>query len=159
MRLTGVGKKLSSSQSSPLLCPSPGNPATLAEFWDISEMELLESIKFRSFVENLLHQNRIPGLSIAIVHNHDIASSGYGMANYEDDISCTGDTLFDIASCSKSLTAGSVALLVNDTRHPQVQYEALMSDLLPDDFVMQERIYTESITVEDLLSHRTGMAR
>lgn len=122
-------------------------------------MELLESINFRLYVESLLHQNKIPGLSIAVVHNHDIASSGYGMADYEANVSCTGDTLFDIASCSKSLTAGSVALLVDDTRHPQVQYEALMSDLLPGDFVMQEKIYTETITVEDVLSHRTGMAR
>ncbi|CAG8910135.1 unnamed protein product [Penicillium egyptiacum] len=121
-------------------------------------MELLDSNKFTSFVADLLRQNKIPGLSIAVVHNNDIASGGYGVASFEDNISCTGDTLFDIASSSKSLTAASVALLVDDKKHPEVQYEALMSDLLPDDFVMQEKTYTDSITVEDVLSHRTGMA-
>ncbi|CAI7627395.1 unnamed protein product [Penicillium viridicatum] len=121
-------------------------------------MELLDSSKFTSFVADLLHQYKVPGLSIAVVHNNDISSGGYGVASCEDNIPCTGDTLFDIASCSKSLTAGSVALLVDDKKHPAVQYEALMSDLLPDDFVMQEKMYTDSITVEDVLSHRTGMA-
>lgn len=122
-------------------------------------MELFESTTFTALITNLLRQNRIPGLSIGIVHNDKIASRGYGMANYKDSIPCTGDTLFDIASCSKALTATSVALLVEDRRHPKVQYDALMSDLLPDDFVMQEASYTDGITVEDVLSHRTGMAR
>ncbi|KAJ5203781.1 uncharacterized protein N7498_004660 [Penicillium cinerascens] len=121
-------------------------------------MELLDSNKFTSFVADLLRQYKIPGLSIAVVHNNGIASGGYGVANCEDNIPCTGDTLFDISSCSKSLTAASVALLVDDKKYPEVQYEALMSDLLPDDFVMQEKMYTDSITVEDVLSHRTGMA-
>ncbi|KAI7238835.1 beta-lactamase/transpeptidase-like protein [Hortaea werneckii] len=32
-----------------------------------------------------------------------------------------------------------------------------MSHLLPDDFVMQEQSYTNDVTVEDILSHRTGL--
>lgn len=121
-------------------------------------MELLESI-IVPIVTGLLKQNNIPGLSIAVIHNEKIASTGYGMANYEDSISCTGDTLYDMAPSSKSLTAASVALLVDDKKHPDVQYDAQMSDLLPDDFVMPEKSYTDGITVEDVLSHRTGMAR
>lgn len=122
-------------------------------------MELLESTTLAALVEVLLAQNNIPGLCIAVVHNDQVASKGYGVANYEDNISCTGDTLFDIASCSKSLTAAAAALLVDDQRFPKVQYTALMSDLLPDDFVMSDPTYTHGITLEDVLSHRTGMAR
>ena len=122
-------------------------------------MELFESTTFTSLVTDLLRQYHIPGLSVAVVHNDKIASTGYGMANYEDSIPCTGDTLFDIASSSKSLTAASVALLVDDKKHPKVQYDALMSGLLPDNFVMAEETYTNGVTVEDVLSHRTGMAR
>lgn len=122
-------------------------------------MELLESAIFRSLMADLLKKNKIPGLSVAVVHDGAVASTGFGMASFEDGIPCTGDTLFDIASCSKSLTAASVALLVDDDKYPDVQYEALMSYLLPDDFVMQEKSYTDGITVEDVLSHRTGMAR
>ncbi|OJJ05861.1 hypothetical protein ASPVEDRAFT_55646 [Aspergillus versicolor CBS 583.65] len=121
-------------------------------------MELLESTTLAALVEVLLAQNNIPGLCIAVVHNDEVACKGYGVANYEDNISCTGDTLFDIASCSKSLTAAAAALLVDDQKFPKVQYTALMSDLLPDDFVMPDPTYTTGITLEDVLSHRTGMA-
>lgn len=124
-----------------------------------SKMDLLESTAFTSLVTDLMRQNKIPGLSIAIIHNDEVASTGYGLANYQNNTPCTGDTLFDIASCAKSLTAASVALLVEDKDYPEVQYEALMSDLLPDDFVMSEKSYTDGITVEDVLSHKTGMAK
>lgn len=122
-------------------------------------MDLLESTAFTSLVTDLMSQNKIPGLSIAVIHNDEIASKGYGIANYENNTPCTADTLFDIASCAKSLTAASVALLVDDKVLPEVQYDALMSDLLPDDFVMSEKSYTDGITVEDVLSHRAGMAK
>ncbi|KAL4919146.1 beta-lactamase/transpeptidase-like protein [Aspergillus aurantiobrunneus] len=121
-------------------------------------MEYLASSSFTSFVNDLLKRNNVPGLSIAAVHNDEVFSTGYGIANYEDNIPCTSDTLFDIASSSKSLTAASVALLVDDKKYPKLQYNALMSDLLPDDFVMLDKTYTDGITVEDVLSHRTGMA-
>ncbi|RAO67209.1 uncharacterized protein BHQ10_003221 [Talaromyces amestolkiae] len=121
-------------------------------------MDLLESTTFTSLVTDLMRQNKIPGLSIAIIHNDEVASTGYGLADYQNNTPCTGDTLFDIASCAKSLTAASVALLAEDKDYPEVHYEALMSDLLPDDFVMSEKSYTDGITVEDVLSHRTGMA-
>jgi CubicO group peptidase (beta-lactamase class C family) len=122
-------------------------------------MDLLESTTFTSLVTDLMRQNKIPGLSIAVIYNGEIASKGYGIANYETNTPCTGDTLFDIASSAKSLTAASVALLVDDKNYPEVQYDALISDLLPEDFVMSEKSYTNGITVDDILSHRTGMAK
>lgn len=122
-------------------------------------MDLLNSSHFTTLVGDLLRQNHVPGLSIAVVHNDEVASNGFGLADLETLTPCTGDTLFDIASSAKSLTAASVALLVDDKAHPEVQYDALMSRLLPEDFVMQDKSYTDGVTVEDVLSHRTGMAR
>ncbi|KAI9899491.1 hypothetical protein N3K66_005952 [Trichothecium roseum] len=56
------------------------------------------------------------------------------------------------------MTATAVALLVDDDEHfPDVQYDACMAKLLPDDFVMPEVEYTNSVTVDDVLGHRTGM--
>lgn len=103
-------------------------------------------------------QEHVPGLAMAVVQGEATASVAFGKASLEKSQPCTADTLFDIASSSKSMTAASVGLLVNGEKHPEVQFEALMSDLLPDDFVIAEKGYTESITVEDILSHRTGMA-
>jgi CubicO group peptidase (beta-lactamase class C family) len=121
-------------------------------------MDLFRSPKFPFHVEELLKQHHVPGLAIAIVQNETIASAGYGKASLDPPRPCTADTLFDIASASKSLTAGSVGLLVNDDeKYPEVQYQATMSSLLPDDFVMSREEYTKGVTVEDILSHRTGM--
>lgn len=105
-----------------------------------------------------MRQHRVPGLSIAIVRGDKVESAGFGNARLVPPTSCTVDTLFDIASSAKSLTAASVALLVDDQNHPDVQYETVMSKLLPEDFVLPGVGYTEGVTVEDVLGHRTGMA-
>ncbi|KAI0106037.1 beta-lactamase family protein [Daldinia grandis] len=123
-------------------------------------MDLLYSKAFLSSIKELMNEHHVPGFSIAIVHNGKVASAGYGYADVESSKPCTADTLFDIASSSKSLTAAAVALLIDDDeKYPEVQYEAVMSQLLPDDFVMPSAGYTENVTVEDILSHRSGMAR
>ena len=101
----------------------------------------------------------VPGLSIALVQDDRIVSKGYGYASLETKTECTGDTIYDFASCGKSLTAASVALMVADEeKYPQVKWNSKMCGLLPEDFVMSEENYTRDITVEDVLSHRTGLA-
>ncbi|KAJ5799693.1 uncharacterized protein N7518_001761 [Penicillium psychrosexuale] len=121
-------------------------------------MNLLHSAGFASYVTELINQQHVPGLAIAIIHNDQIASAGYGHASVDPEIPCTADTLFDIASSAKSLTAAAVGLLVDDNdMFPDIQYDAVMSTLIPEDFVMSGEGYTEGVTVEDILSHRSGM--
>jgi CubicO group peptidase (beta-lactamase class C family) len=103
---------------------------------------------------------RVPGLSVAVVQDEKVESLGYGQADPYSDYSraVTADTVFDIASSSKSLTAAAIALLVVDDEHyPQVQWDTPVSKLLPEDFVMGNEEYTNGVTVEDILSHRTGL--
>lgn len=122
-------------------------------------MDLFHSPSFPHHVEELMKLHHVPGLAIAIVQNQTVSSAGYGNASIDPPKPCTADTLFDIASASKSLTAASVGLLVNDDeKYHDVQYDTAMSSLLPDDFVMSGEGYTEGVTVEDILSHRSGMA-
>ncbi|KAI0019988.1 beta-lactamase/transpeptidase-like protein [Xylariomycetidae sp. FL0641] len=121
-------------------------------------MDHFGSPNFRRHVEQCMEEHRVPGLSIAIAQDNEIFSAGYGQASLDPDKPCTADTLFDIASSSKSLTAASVALLVDDNEtYPAVQWDTPMSTLLPDDFVLSGTGYTEGVTVEDILSHRSGM--
>lgn len=123
-------------------------------------MDLFHSSGFASDVTELMKQQHVPGLAIAIIHNDQIASAGYGHASLDPEIPCTADTMFDIASSAKSLTAAAVGLLVDDNdMFPDIQYDAVMSTLLPEDFVMSGEGYTEGVTVEDILSHRSGMPR
>ena len=69
------------------------------------------------------------------------------------------DTLFDCASTSKSFTAAAISLLVDDNEnHPDVQWRTPVSALMSD-FVLQDRHATANVTIEDILSHRSGMPR
>jgi CubicO group peptidase (beta-lactamase class C family) len=122
-------------------------------------MQLIQSLPFAAHVESLLQRHHVPGLSVAVFSNGTISSNGFGFASLDPPRKCTADTLFNIASASKSLTAASVGFLVNNDDFPQVQYNATLSSLLPDDFVMSEKEYTDNVTVEDALGHRTGLPR
>ncbi|KAF2161672.1 hypothetical protein M409DRAFT_37517 [Zasmidium cellare ATCC 36951] len=121
-------------------------------------MDLFNSSAFATHVTELMNQWHVPGLAIAIVQNETIASKGFGNASLNNMVPVTADTLFDIASTSKSLTAASVALLIaNNDAYPQVQWNSTMSSLLPEDFILSGNGYTENVTLEDILSHRTGL--
>ncbi|KAK5686389.1 hypothetical protein LTS10_002507 [Elasticomyces elasticus] len=121
-------------------------------------MELLLFPSFPSHVEKLMTKHRTPGLAIALVQNGIIHSTVYGYASYGEDRPCTTETLFEMGSTSKSLTAAAVALLVEDCeRFPEVRWGAKMCDLLPGDFVMGEEGWTREVSVDDLLGHGTGM--
>ncbi|RMZ16996.1 hypothetical protein D0862_00976 [Hortaea werneckii] len=121
-------------------------------------MPPLHSSVFSARASELISEHKVPGLALALVHHGHVSSTAMGQACLDPPRACRTDSLFDIASASKSLTAASVALLVADNeKHPDVQWHAKMAHLLPGDFVMQEQSYTNDITVEDILSHRTGL--
>ena len=122
-------------------------------------MDLLNTSAFRQHVEALMETYHLPGLSISICQNDTITSAGFGVSSRKSQKAATADTLYDIASSSKSLTAASVALLVEDNEnYPEVQWTTPLHELLPEDFVMPKPELTQRVTVEDVLSHRTGMA-
>jgi len=58
---------------------------------------------------------------------------------------------------SKSFIAAAISLLVDDENFPEVKWTTPVSELLRDDFVLSDSRYTEQVTIEDMLSHRTGM--
>jgi CubicO group peptidase (beta-lactamase class C family) len=130
---------------------------------------------FDAMVKEEMEHWRIPGLAISVIHNNEIYSKvsflckgsmcithalvfqGYGVANLSGT-PVTGDTLFDCASMSKSFTAAAVGLLVdNDKLYPGVKWSSVVAKLLPEDFKLAEESYTNNITIEDVLCHRTGL--
>jgi CubicO group peptidase (beta-lactamase class C family) len=122
-------------------------------------MDLLNASAFRQHVRALMKTYHLPGLSISICQNNTITSTGFGVSSRKSQEAATADTLYDIASSSKSLTSASVALLIEDNENfPEVQWTTPLYELLPEDFVMPTPELTKRVTVEDILSHRTGMA-
>jgi CubicO group peptidase (beta-lactamase class C family) len=129
------------------------------------------SPEFEKIILDGLLKWKVPGIAVAVIEGDEIKSKvvrcvsvlkaystqGYGLARLSGE-KFTANTLVDCASNSKSLTAAAVALLVHDDdNHPDLKWTTPVSRILPDDFVLPDPYYTENITVEDILSHRSGM--
>jgi serine beta-lactamase-like protein LACTB, mitochondrial len=63
-------------------------------------------------VSKFMSTTHVPGLSIAVIKNGELEwATGFGFADLENHVSATDDTLFRLASISKSLTAtGAIEL-------------------------------------------------
>lgn len=59
---------------------------------------------------------------------------------------------------SKCTTAAAAALLVDDKNYPDMQWQTPVSKLIPSDFVLPTQSLTDQVTLEDILSHRSGIA-
>ena len=91
-----------------------------------------------------------PGCAVAVYRDGRISyTKGYGLANIEEDVPITPQTVFDIGSTSKQFTAASILLLekqgklsVNDDVRKYIPE-------LPD--------YGQKISVLNLLNHTSGL--
>lgn len=68
----------------------------------------------------------------------------------------TASTLYEVGSTTKAFTAAAVGLLVDDGK---LNWKTPVASLLQDNFVLPDDAEGQSITIEDALSHRTGMPR
>jgi CubicO group peptidase (beta-lactamase class C family) len=60
-------------------------------------------------------ERRIPGLQFAVIEKKRIVAAGaYGLANLNDGVPVTGDTVFSINSCSKAFAGVAIMQLVED---------------------------------------------
>lgn len=95
----------------------------------------------------------IPGLGIALVdlNKGDISSKGFVFAA-SDDI--TGDTVFQIFSNTKLFTTVAYGILVEEGK---CRWDSKLCDLLPA-LALQNGHAQRTLTVEDLLSHQSGLS-
>ncbi|KAK6001313.1 hypothetical protein QM012_002644 [Aureobasidium pullulans] len=115
--------------------------------------------EFDKLVPQICDTLHIPGLSLAVVHKHSFESKGYGYAVLPD-VKATADTLWFTGSTTKAFTAAAAALLVQDTvEYPNISWSSPLSSLLPGYFALEDDYYTSHITLEDALSHRSGLPR
>jgi len=62
------------------------------------------------------------------------------------------------ASTTKAFTAAAMSLLCDDdSKHPNVRWTTPVYTLIRDDFVLKDEYATSHSTIEDILSHRTGI--
>lgn len=100
-----------------------------------------------------LDQWQVPGAAVSIVYKGEVIfEKGYGTQKYGENISVTPETLFPIASITKSFAVMSLALLVEQGK---LKWTDRVIDYLPD-FKLKAPWMTAEFQVVDLFCHRSG---
>ena len=95
-----------------------------------------------------------PGMAVAVVRGDEVVySRGFGFADVEAKRPVTPETLFYIASTTKSFTAFAATLLAF---HGELDLEAPIARYLPS-LRLRAPLSPDSITLRDLLSLRHGI--
>ena len=108
-------------------------------------------VQIESFVDDYLTDNGVPGASVAITDENEVLyAKGFGAREFASNTPATPETLYRVASITKTVTAVAVLQLVEDGR-------LSLSDPVEDHVDYFEAVPGEPITVEELLSHTSGV--
>jgi CubicO group peptidase (beta-lactamase class C family) len=101
-----------------------------------------------------LQQWLIPGAALAIVQNDRVIYvKGYGTKEGTQPV--TADTLFQIASTSKAFTSTALAMLASDGK---LSFDDPVRKHVPY-FHLADLCADSQVTLRDIVTHRTGLAR
>ncbi|HZH43013.1 MAG TPA: serine hydrolase domain-containing protein [Lysobacter sp.] len=110
---------------------------------------------FEAMAQQLVADQRVPGLAMTIVHNGRVLSArGYGVTDTRNPEPVDAHTVFRLASLSKAFAGTLTGMLVNDGT---LRWDSRVADYLPS-FRLRDPYATQQITVADVLSHQLGLA-
>ncbi|MDI1241648.1 MAG: serine hydrolase [bacterium] len=101
-------------------------------------------------IQAIMGERHIPGAAVAVVQKGKVVRmKGYGVATLEFNVPVTTETVFEIGSVSKQMTAAGIMLLVQDGK---VVLDEKISKYLPN-----TPEAWRSVTVRHLLTHTSGV--
>ena len=105
--------------------------------------------------EQVVRQARIPGLAMAIVQDGKVISlQGYGVVDARTRQAVGTDTVFRVASLSKSFAGTLSAMLVEEGA---MAWDTPIANQLPA-FQLRDIAGAQRINLREILSHRVGLA-
>ena len=133
---------------------APAAPAPAAESADPVVAAAEPGIRRR--LAELLAQHRLPGASVSVVREGTLAwTAGFGFADLETGRRPDADTVYRVASISKTFTAAAVAQLRDGGR--LTLDDPLVRHLPEFGAVRVHHGRVEDVTLRRLLSHRSGL--
>lgn len=112
--------------------------------------------QYSTYLQDAMESWNCPGAAVIVVRGDEVLhQAAYGLRDVEGQQPMTLDTRFAMASVTKSFTAMSIALLVDDGK---LEWDKPVREYMPE-FILHDPYITANITVRDMLSHRTGLPR
>jgi CubicO group peptidase (beta-lactamase class C family) len=106
-----------------------------------------------SYIPGYMREQSIPGVGIALIRDGEVVwTEGFGVANALTRRPVTPDTLFEVASNSKVVTAYIALRLVDEGL---LSLDEPLNDYLPEPWLPPE--YRDTITLRHVLSHSSGL--
>ncbi|MEU3009179.1 serine hydrolase [Nocardia asteroides] len=110
--------------------------------------------KLDELAQSLMDSTHIPGMAVAVVHGgKTVYAKGFGVRQAGGQDKIDADTVFQLASVSKSVAATVVASQVGKGT---VDWETPVVSKLPS-FALADPATTAQLTVGDLFAHRSGL--
>ena len=107
-----------------------------------------------AYVATVLRQWDLPGAAVAVVKDGQVVvAKGYGVRELGKPDLVDANTIFDVASLTKSFTAAAIASLVDEKK---MSWDAPVRNYLPT-LEFSDPYLTANVTLRDLLCHRTGI--
>jgi CubicO group peptidase (beta-lactamase class C family) len=111
---------------------------------------------FDEYIEQVMSEWNTPGIAVGIVIKDKLAyRKGFGYRDLENQLPVTSRTLFPIASNTKLFTAVAMGMLVEEGK---MAWDEPVSDHVPQIRFYNRELYN-TITLRDMLAHRTGISR
>ncbi len=111
--------------------------------------------RLEQLARDAIAKGQVPGLAIAIVYKDEVVYlGGFGVREAGKLGTVDADTVFQLASFSKPMSATVVAALVSDG---VVAWDSRIADLDPA-LKLHDAYPTEQVTVTDLFNHRSGLS-
>jgi CubicO group peptidase (beta-lactamase class C family) len=121
--------------------------------------------RYDKLVADTLQRWHFPGVSIAVVKGDRTWTKGYGIALQDSKTPVDATTLFYVASTTKAHLCAAWGLYMeseankNKPKDQRITWSTPLADIIRDDFVLSDPIRTVQVTLEDAVSHRTGIPR
>src|SRR5256714_2201968 len=110
--------------------------------------------ELEKLAQKQIQENALPGLAIAIVfQDKAVYAKGFGVRDVNTKAPVDADTVFQLASVSKSIGSTVVAELVGEGK---ITWDSKLSVLDPT-FAMFDAWVTREITIRDMYAHRSGL--
>ena len=118
-----------------------------------SKFSIFSKDSIDNYIIKAMREWGIPGISVVIIKDGEIfLEKGYGITSINSKKSVTSNTIFPIASVTKSFTGTIMATLEADGK---ISMDDLVTRWLPW-FSMKDELYSCQLTLTDILSHRSG---